>query len=305
MNPNKIHFGWLDSVRGFAVLFVLAYHCLFWPFQSTHISWKGNCRDFGQSLDFLILTPITFGWAGVAVFFVVSGFCIHLSFLRHPNFKNFFWKRFWRICPPYFVCLILFFVGDLATGQLVGTSNATFQFFSHFFFVHNLWKETHFGINPSFWSIAVEAQLYLIYPILLVFQKRLGWARALSAALILELVCNTSFYGSREYLYSIPTRLFSNGPFAYWFSWSLGAYLAQSTLTSRKNFWPRIAHPIPILILVLAAWLYQPLTSLSFLFVSLLTASLMARRLSIDLRLQQQGTAGNSREQPAGWVLLD
>lgn len=88
----------------------------------------------------------------------------------------------------------------------------------------------------------------------------------------------SSFY-SELYYFNI-SRLLLNGPFAYWFSWSLGAYLAQSSLEQRDDFWPKIAHPVALSALVLAAWLYQPLTHFSFLLVSLLTASLMARRLN-------------------------
>lgn len=279
MNNNNLHLDWIDSVRGFAVLFVLAYHCLFWPFKATHIPWKAGFRDFDQSLDFIILTPFTFGWSGVAIFFVISGFCIHLSFSRNPSYKNFFWKRLWRIVPPYLCCLVLFFIGDLATGQFESRKDAAFQFFSHLFLVQNLWQETHFGINPSFWSIAVETQIYLIYPFFWFLQRNLGWTKALGTAFLVEMICIMSSFYSELYYFNI-SRLLLNGPFAYWFSWSLGAYLAQSSLEQRDDFWPKIAHPVALSALVLAAWLYQPLTHFSFLLVSLLTASLMARRLN-------------------------
>ena len=287
MKEQQIHIDWLDSLRGFAVLFVLAYHCLFWTFPSTHLPWNGHFRDLRQPVDFLVLIPVTFGWSGVAVFFVVSGFCIHLSFSRRNEFKHFYWKRFWRIFPPYFVAMAFFFAADLAMGRFASKEDAPFQFLTHLFLVHNLWQATYFGINPSFWSIGVEVQLYAIYPLLLVFQKRLGWEWSLVLALTLEILCNLvpSILGFETQ----GLRVLSHGPFAYWFSWSLGAYLAQATLEYRVPKWLSIVNPAALLALVLLTWFYRPLTSFSFLSISLLTASLMTTRLSYDPGRTQAG----------------
>ena len=166
-----MRFPLLDAIRGGAVLMVLIYHCLFWAVGSTHLPYRHGVRDFEAHPELTAMAPLTFGWAGVAIFFVVSGFCIHLSFLNCERWGYFFWKRFWRIYPPYLAALFLFFVMDSAAGQL--RDEAEFQLITHALLVHNFWSETHFGINPSFWSIAVEAQLYVIYPILVFFVAKI------------------------------------------------------------------------------------------------------------------------------------
>lgn len=176
MEKKRLYIDWMDELRGAAVLYVLAYHCLFWPFKITQLPWAqdGGFRSLEVPVEFLVLSPISLGWGGVAIFFVVSGFCIHLSYLRTPNYRIFYWKRFWRIFPPYLIALLLFLTSDIVRGQIDLKSQAGFQFSTHFFLIHNFWKETHFGVNPSFWSVAVEVQLYAVYPLLILISKLKG-----------------------------------------------------------------------------------------------------------------------------------
>ena len=112
MNPaNKktTHLEFLDVLRGVAILWVFLAH-------STGISYalppwgKGWVREFAGTALPALMYPLTYGTAGVAIFFVVSGFCIHLSYLRgRPgDWRGFFVRRFFRIYPPYLVALAWF-----------------------------------------------------------------------------------------------------------------------------------------------------------------------------------------------------
>ena len=88
------HIDFLDPIRGVAILVVFAYHSLGMVFGRYQLSWHHWFPDFNVSRSFLLLLPVTLGWAGVAIFFVVSGFCIHLSFSKLPQWPLFFWRRF-------------------------------------------------------------------------------------------------------------------------------------------------------------------------------------------------------------------
>ena len=95
--PINRRIDFLDPIRGVAILLVFGYHSLGAAFGHDQLPWGHWFRDFKVAPSFLPLIPVTFGWAGVAIFFVVSGFCIHLSFSRSPQWRLFFWRRFFRV----------------------------------------------------------------------------------------------------------------------------------------------------------------------------------------------------------------
>src|SRR3974377_361898 len=102
MNKSGKHIDFLDHVRGLAILSVFLFHSLNESFHRSSLPWNGWFRDFSVPKSFLLLLPASFGWAGVAIFFVVSGFCIHYSFhLQGREWRSFFIRRFFRIYPPY------------------------------------------------------------------------------------------------------------------------------------------------------------------------------------------------------------
>ncbi|MCI0658269.1 MAG: acyltransferase family protein, partial [Acidobacteria bacterium] len=105
LNPRpEEHITFLDTLRGIAIALVFAFHSLGPSFGVDHLAWSGWLRDFSSvRRSFLALLPASLGWSGVAIFFVVSGFCIHLSHerSRRKGFKVFFIRRFFRIYPPY------------------------------------------------------------------------------------------------------------------------------------------------------------------------------------------------------------
>lgn len=268
------------------MLMVFAYHGLPYAYGTNKLGWDGWHRSFNYSWDFLLMIPLTLGPAGVAIFFVISGFCIHLSYVRstaqQPSssahgssaWYQFAIRRFFRIYPAYVVALLLFWIGDIANGQLVTTSEIFRQLWTHLFLVHNVWEDTLYGINPSFWSIAVEAQLYLIYPILYWISMRIGWKQTLVVALFCELLIRSSHFSESL---NFPQYI-RGGPFTYWFSWAVGAYLAESWLKGAALPFRKI----PILLSVAGTgvtWLIKPLESYFFLFVSLTTASYISIRL--------------------------
>ena len=111
MERNNKHVQFLDHIRGVAILAVFAFHCLGASFGAEKIPWGHYFQNYSSvSRSFLALLPVTFGWAGVAIFFVVSGFCVHLNFLRGSagNWYGFFVRRFFRIYPPYLIALLFF-----------------------------------------------------------------------------------------------------------------------------------------------------------------------------------------------------
>src|SRR5262249_40945938 len=120
--------GAIDALRGVAILLVVAYHA--GPLEFRMPSYRDDGWLALPSLGWRWLAVPVFhcGFPGVPLFFVLSGFCIHLRAARtragaaaRPRLRDFFLRRFWRIYPPYWIALALFawalpFVASLLTG---------------------------------------------------------------------------------------------------------------------------------------------------------------------------------------------
>jgi len=161
MNTINNRAEFLDYFRGVAVLAVFLVHCLGTTFGSDCLPWNGWIRSITVNRyvvpdSFLIFVPAAWGWAGVAIFFVVSGFCIHMSFHKQgKQWGNFFIRRFWRIYPPFLAAMVFCELLKKPAAMYFGTDGVT-QWVTHLLLIHNFTFETFKGINPVFWSIAIE-----------------------------------------------------------------------------------------------------------------------------------------------------
>ena len=277
MNHRQKHIDFLDHFRGIAVVAVFLFHSLGTACGRNQLPWANWIADFDVSRTFLVLLPFSLGWSGVAIFFVVSGFCIHLNFRRKPDWRDFTLRRFFRIYPPYLFAVLFFSLlipWSRVGFDLLGVS----QLWTHLALVHNFDNHSFFGISPAFWSIAVEAQIYLLDPILVALVARFGWRRSLIYIGALEVglraLSNVVLVSTGE----SPPLWFYGLPFIYWFSWSIGAAVADAYLSGRT---------LPFFNHSLLAWsaaaigsaFLKPLASFSFLFFALLTATAIAKLL--------------------------
>ncbi len=155
-NPNKAYYPALDGLRGIAILLVVLYH------------------NFG------FIKQSYFGWLGVDLFFVLSGFLITSILLKElgkPGYlKNFFIRRMLRIFPLYFLTLIFF----LIIFPLFGLYKNELSYF-----VKNQWWLWTYLQNwlysfyltddarflTHLWSLAVEEQFYLVWPFIILLVK--------------------------------------------------------------------------------------------------------------------------------------
>src|SRR4051812_17766604 len=103
MSKRTLHLQFLDELRGAAILAVFVFHVFCGAYGNSELEWSGWTRNFHAATGVLLMWPLSIGKYGVAVFFVISGFCIHLSHAKSKadTFGQFFARRFWRIYPPY------------------------------------------------------------------------------------------------------------------------------------------------------------------------------------------------------------
>jgi peptidoglycan/LPS O-acetylase OafA/YrhL len=258
-----------------AILSVFLYHSLGTAIGYYNQPWKGTFPDFSAAGTYWPLFPLTLGSCGVAIFFVVSGFCIHLSHYRSKgeSWRAFAVKRFFRLYPPYLLALSVFYLSWPWRTYSLSSPGWRHQFWTHFFLIHNIEPGTAFGINGSLWSIAIEVQLYLIYPLLLLMVAIVGWRYSLGILFLLELSIRMSIIPGISAFDSLHLS-----PLGYWFSWSLGAYLAHLYLNKsflRFNVW----YLYFSIMMASLAYLVHPLEKFQFMAVALLTSVVIWREI--------------------------
>ncbi|MCG8928326.1 acyltransferase [Lentzea sp. CC55] len=135
------------------------------------------------------------GWAGVQMFFVLSGFLITTLMLREErrtgriSLEEFYLRRAFRILPVYFVVLFATIAGSLVMGTFV--SNGTGPALQYFFtFTNEFAGPSPYGQS---WSLGIEQKFYLVWPLVaialgtVVLRRRAG-AAALGMLLALVVV---------------------------------------------------------------------------------------------------------------------
>jgi peptidoglycan/LPS O-acetylase OafA/YrhL len=171
------HVAELDGLRGIAVLLVLLYH-----FSVVLTYATGPIRA--------LRTVFTPGWTGVDLFFVLSG-CLITGILLDEKgsrdyFRRFYIRRVLRICPVYYLALLVSFTVARtwvlpAGGVPAATSLAYFFNFSNWLSLHGREIE---ALN-HYWSLAVEEQFYLTFPLAVFLLSRKALLRLLTAVIVL------------------------------------------------------------------------------------------------------------------------
>ena len=162
----------LQGLRGLAVLSVVCYHC--------------HPRLVGTWVHYASL----WGWAGVNLFFVLSGFLITSILLESRNkeryFRNFYGRRALRIWPVYvFVLVVVYLSAPWFIGPTITQAVKSAPWLAYIFFVQNLF---HLALLPAIgptWSLAIEEQYYFLWaPIVRFLRNPWALAAVLAAALV-------------------------------------------------------------------------------------------------------------------------
>ncbi len=196
----------LDGVRGIATLSVLLSH--FWFHDVYESKWWYKLAHSG--------------WLGVDLFFVLSGMLITGILLRTKGradyFGEFYRRRVLRIFPLYYVVLLYAaFAIVVVDGQPARLWQGYDSLGWFFAFIPNvaialknspdwLWQTNWAGLN-HLWSLAVEEQFYLIWPMAVLLLPR-PWLGVLCVAMIAV---------------GFPLRLMTDAQFGH--EWSLAAYV--------------------------------------------------------------------------------
>jgi peptidoglycan/LPS O-acetylase OafA/YrhL len=173
----------LDGVRGIAILMVVLFHAAE-PFRTA-----GTPLLPLLGLD--LSAPLQVGWAGVNLFFVLSGFLITRQLIRHSydlgsmrGIGRYLAKRWLRIVPLYLTVLFLA-VFELTPGHFVSGENLWLRVGYHLLFLQDYLPSNIVG---PFWSLGVEEKFYLLMPVVFLALLALKTRRR-QLALLIALAC--------------------------------------------------------------------------------------------------------------------
>ncbi len=220
----------IDAMRGFAALLVAYFHCrqVEWVGMQTFHQSVGHSFSLSTIAAYLTF-PIAWGSAGVPIFFVISGYCIHrggaLRLAKNPDYRldtgNFWVRRFARIYPVLLAALVLTFALDWVSLQLPPVNHKIREiglqaFLVNLFSLQGVAGKTY-GSNGALWTLSLEVQFYAIYPLLFALRRRLGMTSVLAIVAVINVV-------SAYVLERHDIQFFTS----YWFSWTLGAWIADA-----------------------------------------------------------------------------
>lgn len=174
-SQNRSYYPALDGLRGLASLLVVIYH------------------NFGFINHYFF-----FGWIGLDIFFVLSGFLITdilLNTLHRKDYlKNFYMRRMLRVFPIYYVGLILFLIVLPRLPNMMNyfsyyVNNQVYlwTYLQNWLYVFNP-PPQHQSILNHLWSLAVEEQFYLLWPLVFLLIKKPKYLLALIGLLLVLVI---------------------------------------------------------------------------------------------------------------------
>jgi len=228
LTTGRRRMDYLDGIRAIAAVYVV---------------WRHLCATLGADDGFQRIVA----WTpdphyAVVMFIVLSGFCLALPTLKNgfrlpSGLMSFYKRRARRILPPYYTALALSVIlGVTVLSQATGNAwdislPVTFKsVLTHAFLIHNVTGDNA-RIDYPMWSVAVECQIYLLFPVLLWISRRFGMVQ-----LCILAACITypiTFFLRHSVLYDLKPH------FVFFFC--LGIFAASTvceesqTSTSRKR----------------------------------------------------------------------
>ena len=209
---------------------------------------------------FLHTDYLYFGWVGVQLFFVLSGFLITDILLRMKEkfgagdyFKKFYGRRFLRIFPLYYLYLLIIFIVTIVViyyGYRVAYMQRTQEQFPYALaYIYNFFNASSAYDGESWlighlWSLSVEEQFYIFWPLLIFLTPKKHLKKLFVAAIIAGPLFRAGISFLYKYYdvpfmfpdYSVVTYVL---PFSHLDAFGLGAFISRFEIPKAR--WQFIA----------------------------------------------------------------
>ncbi len=266
MAPAKprLRLGYLDGLRGLAAFYVVVFHVsqLCHGYATDYNGsgyhavggWTGGASAIVRELIKVShFAALGYGRFAVDVFIVLSGYCLMLPVARQnrdavPNgFFTFLKRRAWRILPPYYIAIVftLLIAAVVPAMRTVDPIHPAYwdccaagifgwkSLLTHLLLIHS-WGPWALSIDGPMWSVAVEWQIYLVFPLLMLpLRKYLG---SITMAAIVFGGGVLGYWGLRSLLAAVKPEYFSYVEYCSpWFAgeFALGVVAASLAFSNR------------------------------------------------------------------------
>lgn len=165
--PDIRHVDTCDGLRAWAILIVGWFHI----WQQSWLYPELVIMGRSISLDPLVRS----GYMWVDMMILISGFCLYLPWARAareggalPETADFYIRRLARIHPSYLLTIAIMLAVALATNAYYTRASMMRDVFAYLTYTHTLFYDTYYNthLGGSLWTLAIEMQFYLIFPLL-------------------------------------------------------------------------------------------------------------------------------------------
>lgn len=208
----------IDSFRFIAILSVLLYH---FTSPVVHMAHAAYFRPVFK-----------YGYLGVYLFFIISGFVISFTLDNTPNLFTFYRNRFARLFPPMFLCSLITFIIVCTLDHQNAFANAhqIRNFLPSLTFTNpNIWTrlsghEFHW-LNGSYWTLWPEIQFYLLASAVYFLNPKKFQLNILLVGVAIAISKHIPIYFLNHY----PEYIQLNGWHSFFENWRAGSELFNLT----------------------------------------------------------------------------
>lgn len=168
------HFDYIDALRGYAILMVIAVHT------------SQSFPDLPNSLA----KVLNQGARGVQLFFVTSALTLSMSWVaRNESAADFYMRRIFRIAPMFWIAIVFFLWLNGTAPSIYAPDGIGFRHIAMTgLFVHGLWPDTITSVVPGGWSVADEVVFYVLFPAIVPPLLKASWKSLIIVAVAVAIL---------------------------------------------------------------------------------------------------------------------
>lgn len=186
------------------------------------------------------IPPVRYGWLGVELFFMISGYVIHMTLEKCASFSDFMRRRWYRLFPAMFIISgLVYATAPLLPPRPEGTPQLI-DLLPGLLFIEPLWFKPVLGFQPGvvdhvFWSLFVEVKFYVLFGGVYFAAGRGAAKLALAAGLLASFLMATLYHFAPGPHIAAIRFVLDDGLSCQYYGWFLAGVLAFEAFEPRAQ----------------------------------------------------------------------